>query len=174
MLAKAFSDIWLKYWINDGAGSAQDSTSSGASDDEVGALRDNPIFDTYAVVYGMSGLGFLLLQVLWRTLLIDWIEINQLHDHAVGSWVCVHQSHTALVICPAPQCVQQGHYTGLFDVHLMRSHLLVPRRWYERQCRSSTQLQLDRSSIASPKLVSLEFDMMRALPVVHCFNRVGS
>jgi hypothetical protein len=65
MLAKAFSDIWLKYWINDGAGSAQNSTNdNGSSNDDVGALRDNPIFGTYAVVYGMSGLGFLLLQVL--------------------------------------------------------------------------------------------------------------
>ncbi len=111
MLAKAFSDIFLSYWIKTGDGSARETDDDAA----VGPLHDNPHFSTYAVVYGMSGLGFLLLQVLWRTLLIDWIEINQLHDHAVGSWVRVHQSHTALVICPAPQCVQQGQYAELIN-----------------------------------------------------------
>ncbi len=57
MLAKGFNDLFLSYWINQGDG------SDGDDDENAGSLRANSNFETYALIYGMSGLAFLLLQV---------------------------------------------------------------------------------------------------------------
>jgi ATP-binding cassette subfamily C (CFTR/MRP) protein 5 len=56
MLSKGFSDLFLSYWIGQGDGNTYE-------DGSIGSLRDNPNFKIYALIYGMSGLGFLLLQV---------------------------------------------------------------------------------------------------------------
>lgn len=51
--AKGFSDWWLGYWIGQGGG----------SDNPDGGIQDNPRLDTYTLVYGMSAVLILFIQV---------------------------------------------------------------------------------------------------------------
>jgi hypothetical protein len=56
MLTKGFNDLTLSYWINHGA-------STTAGDDDATSFRNYKYFERCAIIYGMSGVAFLALQV---------------------------------------------------------------------------------------------------------------
>ena len=59
MTSKAFNDLFLSFWVKEGDGSTRNSDDDAA----FGSMSDNPNFHVYLLIYGLSALGFLLLQV---------------------------------------------------------------------------------------------------------------